>query len=386
MPRRGENVYKRKDGRWEGRVLESGGKYKYVYAKTYKEVKARQRNYEDYSKELNKQKSNTSKNTAELFQSWMVCSLSKRVKPSTYESYYWCTTKYIIPFFSRPGNECLSKLTVTQFVNAIRENPALSVSYQRKIVTIFKLAIKEILADSPNQLDLLQNIKSTGAAGTPIQAYSVIEQQQIEKTALSSDDSRALGIVLCFYTGIRLGELCALKWSDIDFEAGTLSISKTVSRIKTFNPEKQKTALIVGTPKSQKSVRKIPLPAFLLRQLNQLESGTRERNNFIFSHNTIPADPRSYQRFYKQLVLKAGVEYRKFHVIRHSFATRALEIGIDIKTLSEILGHSNVSITLNVYAHSLLEQKKIAIDKLNDMHKKLMLMDSIAVINPVTRT
>ena len=243
MPRRGENVYKRKDGRWEGRILEPGGKYKYVYAKTYKEVKARQRNYEDYSKELNKQKFNTSKNTVELFRSWMVCSLSERVKPSTYENYYWCLTKYIIPFFSRSGNECLSKLTAAQFVKEIRENPALSISCQRKIVTIFKLAIKEILTDSPNHLDILQSIKLPSAAGKPIQAYSIIEQRKIEKTALNSDDSRALGIVLCFYTGIRLGELCALKWCDIDFEAEALSISKTVSRIKTFNPEKQNPAL-----------------------------------------------------------------------------------------------------------------------------------------------
>ncbi len=150
-------------------------------------------------------------------------------------------------------------------------------------------------------------------------------------------------------------------------EAGTLSINRTVSRVQTFDEGKDKTELFVGSPKSRKSLRKIPLPDFLFVMLKK-HVGQYGGEDYIFSGNQLPYDPRRFQKLYKRILTDVGVTDRKFHAIRHTFATRALELGVDIKTISELLGHSSVSITLNIYAHSLMEQKKLAIDKFNDLY------------------
>ncbi|MBP1711740.1 MAG: putative site-specific recombinase, partial [Deltaproteobacteria bacterium] len=131
---------------------------------------------------------------------------------------------------------------------------------------------------------------------------------------------------------------------------------------------------------------KIPLPAFLLDLLKKHGQECIGENCYLISGTTSPIDPRIYQKLYKKILKSVGIQDRKFHAIRHTFATRALELGVDIKTLSEILGHSNVSITLNIYAHSLMEQKKIAMDKLNELHITHMGLPSIAVVNSVINT
>ncbi|MBE6034511.1 MAG: site-specific integrase [Clostridiales bacterium] len=383
MARRGENVYKRKDGRWEGRILKQDGKYQYIYAKTYKEVKEKKKKYQENIKQFNKERTNISKNSVELFDLWLKNGIAERVKPSTYENYHSCMQKYVIPFFKRSGNDRITEISVSQFVKSIKNNSSLSESYKRKIISIFKMALGEILRNSGDYSLIVGNIKLPKSDNEVIQIFSVREQRIVEKTALHWRDKRALGILLCFYTGIRLGELCGLKWSDIDLEAGTMSILRTVSRTKNFQEGGNKTVLLVGKPKSRKSIRKIPLPDFLLKILKEGKPHSVSENNYILSGTGIPMDPRTYQKLYKRILVHAEIKDRKFHAIRHTFATRALELGIDIKTLSEILGHSNVSITLNIYAHSLMEQKKVAIDRLNKMHIKHMEMDLFTVNNSV---
>ena len=143
---------------------------------------------------------------------------------------------------------------------------------------------------------------------------------------------------------------------------------RTVSRIRVFENNDSKTALHIGVPKSRKSIRKIPLPEFLLKLLinSSLYNGTN--NYFLFTGNDTPYDPRRFQNLFKRILKDNKIADRKFHTIRHTFATRALELGVDIKTVSELLGHSGVSITLNVYAHSLMEHKKAAISKFNNLY------------------
>jgi integrase len=379
MPRRGENVYKRKDGRWEGRILKPDGKYQYVYAKTYKEVREKKKNYREYLKIRKAKVPGTIQSAAGLFEFWLKSGVFDRVKPSTYENYYCCMQKYVIPFFKSAGNDCLTELSVARFEKSIKDNHSLSESYKRKILTIFKTALKEILKGSAEYSSVLETVKLPKTKNVAAQVFSIKEQRLVENAALDFGDRRALGILLCFYTGIRLGELCALKWSDIDMEAGTMSIMRTVSRTKNFLQDKNKTALLIGAPKSQKSVRKIPLPDFLLKLSDEWKLSTANENCYLLSDSQTPIDPRTYQKLYKKVLANAGVKDRKFHAIRHTFATRALELGVDIKTLSEILGHSNVSITLNIYAHSLMEQKRIAIDKLNEMHTTFMEFTPFAV-------
>lgn len=383
MPRRGENVYKRKDGRWEGRILKPDGKYRYVYAKTYKEVKDKQKNYKEHIRPLEIKQPGPVESAAGLFEYWLNGDIVNNVKPSTYGNYYSCVRYYVIPFFKRPGNECLTELSVAQFTMSINNYSTLSEAYKRKILTIFKTALKEIVKGWPTYSAIMKVVKLPKTENTEVQVFSINEQRQIENAVSHSEDTRALGILLPFYTGIRLGELCALKWSDIDYEAGTMSVTKTVTRVKNMQGGESKTKLLVGTPKSQKSMRKIPLPAFLLDIYKKCSDKCTDENCYLTSGTNAPTDPRVYQKLYKKVLKEACVKERKFHAIRHTFATRALELGVDIKTLSEILGHANVSITLNIYAHSLMEQKKIAMDKFNELHITHMGIASIAVAGSV---
>ncbi|ADL02854.1 tyrosine-type recombinase/integrase [Lacrimispora saccharolytica] len=368
MPRRGENIYKRKDGRWEGRVLKSPGRYQYVYARTYKEVKEKKKLLQEgITKEL---PSNTHSrcDAAKEFTAWLHGDLTGRVKPSTYESYYRCIVGYVIPFYQEKGNEQISLQTTSDFSCRINNHEGVSVSYRRKILTIYKTALREIMKRNKECDSILNAIQMPRKISAEVQAFSVKEQRMLERTIIQSPDKRCLGILLCFYTGIRLGEVCGLKWEDIDFEAGTMVVTRTVSRIKNFDETKKKTVLYIGKPKSIHSVRKIPLPDFLLELARELKMERSDNNHFILTNSEYPMDPRKYQKLFQKLLTHASVKKRKFHAIRHTFATRALELGIDIKTLSEILGHSNVSITLNIYAHSMYEQKKKAIGKLNAMY------------------
>lgn len=383
MPRRGENIYKRKDGRWEGRVLKPGGKYCYVYAKTYKEVKEKQKNYQEYTKPRKIKSSGSAASAAGLFEHWLLGDIFNQVKPSTYGNYYCCMQKYVLPFFNKCGNEHLTEITVAQFTQSIKNNDLLSESYKRKILIIFKTALKGITKGSPSLSGITESVILPKTEYSEVQVFSISDQRLIENAALHSDDKRMLGILLCFYTGIRLGELCALKWCDLDYESGVISITKTVTRVKNFQSLGSKTMLVVGTPKSRKSMRKIPLPDFLLKLFADYKTHAQSDDYFVLSGTIAPIDPRYYQKLYQRLMQGVNVKYRKFHSIRHTFATRALELGVDIKTLSEILGHSNVSTTLNIYAHSLMEQKKIMMDKFNEMHNTNMAIDSAAVTNSV---
>lgn len=384
MSRKGENIYKRKDGRWEGRIRKMDGRYHSVYAKSYRDVREKVQ-VEKVKAEGTGRTIVSSKPVAAQFEAWLTGELRGRVKPSTYESYEQCMRKYVLPNFMQSGSYYLTELSVAQFMKGIRQNPALSDASRRKILTIFKIALKEISKDIPQYVPLLEGIKLPQAkSGKDIPVFSVKEQRIIENAARRASDRRVLGIILCLYTGIRIGELCALRWGDFDLEAGVMSISKTVSRVRSTAQDGKRTQLLVGTPKSPSSMRKIPLPAFLLEMIEEYQlDATREECN-ILSEGTAPFDPRAYQRIYKKLLREAGVKSKKFHALRHSFATRALELGVDIKTLSEILGHSGVSITLNIYAHSLMEQKKIAIEKFNNMYVAYLEPVPFAVSTMVT--
>jgi integrase len=382
MPKRGENIYKRKDGRWEGRIPKADGKFQYVYAKTYREVKEKKRIcLEDINSVATKQSASHA-SAEELFELWL-SGIKGRVKPSTYGNYYCCMQKYVIPFFNEAGNRQITVLSVKNFVKSIRDNKSIAETTKKKNLVIFKTAIKEVMKGVSDYSAILEAVKLPKTENASVQVFSINEQRLIENSVQRSDDIIAYGIILCFYTGIRLGELCALKWGDFDFEAGVMSIFRTVSRVKNFDQDEKKTMLLVGSPKSNRSARKIPLPEFMLKYSTELKSYCTDENCFVLSGTDTPIDPRTYQKLYKKLLKDAGVKYRKFHAIRHTFATRAMELGVDIKTISEILGHSNVSITLNIYTHSLMEQKKIAIDKLNNMHITYMEPISFAVINSV---
>ena len=191
--------------------------------------------------------------------------------------------------------------------------------------------------------------------------FSVSEQKKIENYILQSGKDKLFGIVLCLYTGLRIGELLALTWSDIDFGKGLLFVSKTCHD----GNDGENHIRIIDSPKTVNSRRVIPLPKQILPLLKGLKK--RSEGEYIVADGDKPVFVRSYQRTFELLLKKLHIPHKGFHSLRHTFATRALECGMDVKTLSEILGHKNATITLNRYAHSLWEHKSEMMNKLGKL-------------------
>jgi integrase len=195
------------------------------------------------------------------------------------------------------------------------------------------------------------------------------EQSKIERATERSEDMRLLGVKTTLYTGLRLGELCGLKWEYVDLRNGTISVKSSLNRTKNREDGHGKTTLSEQEPKSAKSKRVIPIPRFLCRILRE----AKEKSKGVYvvhSENGGFVDPRTMQMLYAQLLKTAGVSYRKFHTLRHTFATRAIELGMDVKTLSEILGHASAGVTIDRYVHSLSEQKRKMMDNFESYHNK----------------
>ncbi len=190
------------------------------------------------------------------------------------------------------------------------------------------------------------------------------EQNILENKLKERINIRKICLLLCLYTGLRVGEVSGLKWGDIDFNHKSLSIKRTIERIKNKNNGTiSKTILIESTPKSVTSNRLIPIPNFIIEYLKKYQN---KDNYFLLSNSEKLYDPRLLESFYSRLLIKCNIRHNKFHTLRHTFATRSIESKMDIKTLSEILGHSCIEITLKLYVHPTYEMKKISIENLVD--------------------
>ena len=174
---------------------------------------------------------------------------------------------------------------------------------------------------------------------------------------------RNLGVYVCLSTGMRIGEICGLKWSDINLSAETISVNRTIERIYIIDEGKRHTELIISTPKTQNSIREIPMNRELLKLIRPFKKVMND-DFFVLTNEAKPTEPRTYRNYYKQLLKQLNIPDLKFHGLRHSFATRCIESQCDYKTVSVILGHANISTTLNLYVHPNMEQKKKCIDKM----------------------
>ena len=191
-----------------------------------------------------------------------------------------------------------------------------------------------------------------------VECFSIQEQKKIEEAALSAKKDKYRGIILCLYTGLRIGELLALTWNDIDFEKSILSITKTCHD----GNENGEHIRIIDTPKTENSMRQIPLSKTLVKMLKEIKK--KSKCEFVIADGKKPVFIRSYQRMFELFLKELKLPHKGFHSLRHTFATRALECGMDVKTLSEILGHQNPSVTLKRYTHSLMEHKKEMMNRL----------------------
>ena len=291
------------------------------------------------------------------------------VKLRTYERYKYIIEKHINPKLGEFDLDELSAVTLQDYVLSELESGNLISSKGLAnnsvigIVNVLKSALKLAKSLEICAVDNSGKIKLPMATEKPVTAFEKWEQEKLEKYCLSSNKMNYLGIVICLYTGIRLGELLALTWNDIDFKNGIMTISKTAYRIK----QNGKPQVVIDKPKTKNSIRLIPLP----KQLSELLKRAKRisKSDFVLSTRTGEiVGTRAYQKTYERILKKLDIPYKNFHSLRHTFATRATQMGMDVKTLSEILGHKNPVITLQRYTHSMLSYKT---DMMNKMGKML---------------
>ena len=359
MSRRGENIYHRKDGRWEGRYikyrsLKNKTVYGYVYAKSYNEVK------EKLIRAKNAIEKTFQTRNYFLFSEITTQWLNRKratVKQSTITLYENKISNYLLPFFGKYIIEEITTFMLQNFVDELLcgqdTNKKLSNKTISDILTLFK-SILNFAEETGCILKCNLSILKFKFESKEIKILSHDEQSMVNKKLFYSADYTAIGILISLYTGVRIGELCSLTTNDIDMSLSKLTVWRTLQRIQDKSVSNHKTVLKFTEPKSKKSVREIPLPNFIVDKLKELEytDGT-----FLLSGTTNPVEPRTMENRYNRFMADLGIQGTTFHTLRHTFATRCIEAEFDIKTLSEILGHANVSLTLNRYVHSSFDLK-----------------------------
>lgn len=378
MPRYGENIYKRKDNRWEGRykigINEIGEPiYKSVYASSYLACKNKLKPFSPSTAMPDCAVPVISTGLpafSSACQQWLL-HIKPTIKDSTFAVYHYTVSRYISAYFLGKRINQIDKEMVDCFVLMLlkdgikNSNQALSIRTTGNILIV----LKSIFAFIETQFSIKNPVKNIKLPKQPKSNDTVLSQEEWDKLSnalLVERESTAAAIAVAMYTGVRIGELCALKKADIDFVEKVIHIKRTVQRIKNLDDDaRTKTKLIIGEPKSTNASRKIPIPDILLRKLKSLCIG-KSKDDFLLSVDEKNAlEPRTLQYRFKVFLEKTGLRNINFHVLRHTFATKCIEKHVDIKTLSEILGHANVKITLERYVHSSMEFKRSQINRLN---------------------
>lgn len=307
--------------------------------------------------------------TNELMTAWLDRCERERVKPRTYSRWYkGLIVQHILPELGDTPIDDLGRRQISEFLTAHQADgnlrgEALSATSTNLMLTVLNAAFTyacdmELLPANP-----CDRIRRVPGPPSRVEAFTREEQRRLEEAIAAREDRRLFGIRLCLYTGLRIGELLGLEWQDVDMEKGILHIQKTVYREKNAEGEWQ---LFVDRPKTAASERMVPLPGYLAEDLRIYRRGAR--SEFVIENKKAERmSIRSYQYLFERLTEKAGVRKLNFHALRHTFATRALECGMDIKTLSELMGHKNATITLNRYAHSMMDTKIAAMNKLEKL-------------------
>ena len=365
MPKTGENIYKRKDGRWEGRFIsgrkpDGRAKYTYAYGRTRKETKEK---LEKRKMTIAAQPTGSCRMTVKELFSWYLEKIE--VKPSTRARYDFVIENHILPHLGSVFIASLTAMQLSAFLNQKLKNGrlhggGLSAKSVRDIGVLIKAALRAAVAEYHFPCDAL-NAKLPKAKQRKIEPFSSWELDRLGKALSPSANHKDVGILLSVNGGLRLGEVCALRVSDIDFQSGTVSIVREVLRIKLG----AKTQLVIQTPKSESSVRTVPLPADALAYLKKAVAGLPQDAYILTGRVNKPMEPRTYQYYFESILRRCGIRKRCYHTLRHTYATRCIEKGIDIKSVSEMLGHADVVTTLRLYVHPSMDSKKSAIQKIS---------------------
>lgn len=295
---------------------------------------------------------------------WLNIWLENYVKPThkirTYDLYKQAVEKKIVPYLGDYDMDELTPIVVQRYVADMLENgnsrtgKGLSSNSVNGIISVIQNSLQTAYRLGFTKEYIGDKIIRPKTTERRIDCFTVAEQRKIEQAALESKTLKMRGIVICLYTGLRIGELLALTWEDVDFNKGEVSISKSCYC--------GKYGRMVDRVKTEHSERVIPLSGPILKILRLMKK--ESDSEYVISSHGKPIATRSYQRSFEILQDKLHIAHCGFHALRHTFATRALECGMDVKTLSEIMGHKNSAITLNRYAHSLNEHKRAMMNKL----------------------
>lgn len=354
MPRRGTNIYKRKDGRWEARYVKSVGpdgrkKYASVYAKNYRE--ARDKQYECMQNIHLSSKGGPTMTLEQLMWTWLN-SVENKVKKSTYLKYESAIRNHLTAGIGRVQIKYVTGAVIDRFTDEkLHGTGAVSPKTVNDLLVIIGMAYSYAEQEYGITKPHLRRVKEPQKQ---MRYLSIEEQKALEAHLMADLDTCKLGVLMTLYTGLRVGELCALQWSDI--RDGTVTVNKSMHRIKNGDT----TVVEITSPKTPTSNRTIPLPDFLRGLLERY----REEGSVLKTPQGKPVEPRLMQIKFKKMAAASGLENVNFHALRHTFATRCVEVGFDVKTLSEILGHTDVKTTLNRYVHSSFVLKQENMQKL----------------------
>lgn len=374
MSKRGENIYKRKDGRWEGRYIKDrtvGGKaiYGYVYAYSYKETRTKlQDAIRDWnsSAQVRQEKTETL-DFQSLAEEWF-CHMKPLVKESTYRKYSNLWQSYIRPQLGHMQIPDISQSILEEYCTALLTSggskgeglSAKTVSDTMSLIRCvlqFCISKKIVVSCDTRMITVKQCTKK-------MRVLTVKEQQILCNHIYSDLSPQNVGVLFCLFTGIRVGEICALKWEDISFSENTVHIHQTMQRIQIDETE-NKTKIIITTPKSTCSIRTIPLPDELISVLKTVRGSAS--GYFLTGSDKRWIEPRTMQYHFKSLLKRCKIEDANYHALRHTFATRCVELGFDVKSLSEILGHASVNITMNRYVHPSMNLKRKNMERLSGL-------------------
>ena len=361
MARRGENIYHRKDGRWEGRCIigrkmDGKPRFRSIYGVSYSEVKKNlvllKNEYMEHKEQHILVYGNGS--LSDWMDYWLDIVEKPYVRATTYTLYKRNINNHLRPWLGQYRLRKLSSEHIQAMIQALQHTLASSTLHGicRLLKAILNSAWKQgLIAASP-----YQDIRLPKFRQKQPRVLTTAEQARLEQAAVEAD---GLEFLLCLYTGLRLGELCALRYQDIDFASNLLFVSHSVKRVAIGQPGGNMTELIVGDPKTESSKREIPLPFFLLKKLaDRMREAGAAGSDFIFqSAKGGAAEPRTIQKRFERIAEKTGIRSAHMHTLRHTFAMRSLERGMGYKALSEILGHGSAEMTIKHYDNCTMEKK-----------------------------
>lgn len=285
------------------------------------------------------------------------------VKRSTFSAYTLLIENHILPSF---GNKTLIEEQNVQSFVFQELDKGLSHKTIKDILIVLKMILRFGVKNKLIEYRQIDIKFPTERDKHSIDILSRSHHRQIMEYIQSHFTFKNLGIYICLSAGMRIGEICALTWEDLDIENGIIHVQKTIQRIYIIEDDRKHTEIILDTPKTKNSIREIPMTRDLLKMIRPLKKVVNDRF-YVLTNEATPTEPRTYRNYYKQFMQTLGLPAMKFHGLRHSFATRCIESKCDYKTVSVLLGHSNISTTLNLYVHPNLEQKKRCMEQMSKL-------------------